>query len=67
MSSTRDRILSAARELVEHANGEPPNMSELARAVGISDRRCTCTFLIEPRYFWPSLRTSTSRKTSKPE
>ena len=36
MSSTRDRILSAARELVEHANGEPPNMSELARAVGIS-------------------------------
>ena len=36
MSSTRDRILSAARELIERENGGAPNMSELARAVGIS-------------------------------
>ena len=36
MSSTKERILSAARELVEQGNGGTPNMSELARAVGIS-------------------------------
>lgn len=35
MSSTRERILSAARELIEQ-DGGAPNMSELARAVGIS-------------------------------
>jgi AcrR family transcriptional regulator len=35
VSSTRERILGAARELIEH-NGGTPNMSELARAVGIS-------------------------------
>jgi AcrR family transcriptional regulator len=36
VSSTKERILSAARELVEQGNGGTPNMSELARAVGIS-------------------------------
>ena len=36
MSSTRHRILIAARQLVERGNGNPPNMSELARVVGIS-------------------------------
>ena len=36
MSSTRERILSAASELIEQDNGSAPNMSELARAVGIS-------------------------------
>lgn len=36
MSGARDRILIAARELVERGNGGAPNMSELARAVGIS-------------------------------
>ena len=36
MSSTKERILGAARELVEQGNGGTPNMSELARAVGIS-------------------------------
>ena len=36
MSSTKERILSAARGLVEQGNGGTPNMSELARAVGIS-------------------------------
>ena len=35
MSSTRERILTAARELMEQ-DGGAPNMSELARAVGIS-------------------------------
>ena len=35
MSSTRERILGTARELVERGDGGP-NMSELARAVGIS-------------------------------
>lgn len=35
MSSTRDRILVTARELVERGGGGP-NMSQLARAVGIS-------------------------------
>ena len=30
------RILTAARELIEAADGAPPSMSELARAVGIS-------------------------------
>ena len=35
MSSTRERILSAARELIGQ-DGGAPNMSELARAVGIS-------------------------------
>ncbi|HEY7265518.1 MAG TPA: TetR/AcrR family transcriptional regulator [Trebonia sp.] len=35
-SSTRERILSAAREQVEAAGGALPGMSELARAVGIS-------------------------------
>ena len=35
MSSTRERILSAARELIER-DGGAPNMSEIARAVGIS-------------------------------
>jgi len=35
VSSTRERILSAARELIEQ-DGGAPNMSELARAVGIS-------------------------------
>lgn len=36
MSSTRERILSAARELAEQDDGGVPSMSELARAVGIS-------------------------------
>jgi AcrR family transcriptional regulator len=36
VSSTKERILSAARELVEQGDGGTPNMSELARAVGIS-------------------------------
>lgn len=36
MSSTRERILSAARELIEQDDGGVPSMSELARAVGIS-------------------------------
>jgi len=36
VSSTKERILRAARELVEQGNGGTPNMSELARAVGIS-------------------------------
>jgi AcrR family transcriptional regulator len=35
-NSTRERILNAARELVEAAGGALPGMSELARAVGIS-------------------------------
>ena len=35
MSSTRERILGSARDLVERGDGGP-NMSELARAVGIS-------------------------------
>jgi AcrR family transcriptional regulator len=35
VSSTRERILGSARELVERGDGGP-NMSELARAVGIS-------------------------------
>jgi AcrR family transcriptional regulator len=35
VSSTRERILGAARELIER-DGGAPNMSELARAVGIS-------------------------------
>jgi AcrR family transcriptional regulator len=35
-NSTRERILSAARELVEAAGGTLPGMSGLARAVGIS-------------------------------
>jgi AcrR family transcriptional regulator len=35
VSSTRERILSAARELIEQ-DGGVPSMSELARAVGIS-------------------------------
>jgi AcrR family transcriptional regulator len=35
-NSTRERILSAARELVEAADGALLSMSELARAVGIS-------------------------------
>jgi len=35
VSSTRERILTAARELIEQ-DGGAPNMSELARAVGIS-------------------------------
>ncbi len=35
MSSTRERILGTARELVERGDGGP-NMSQLARAVGIS-------------------------------
>lgn len=35
MSSTRERILGAARELIEQDDGAP-TMSELARAVGIS-------------------------------
>src|SRR4051794_35154928 len=34
-SKTRERILGTARELVERGDGGP-NMSELARAVGIS-------------------------------
>jgi len=36
VSSTRDRILSEARELVERGDDGTPNMSKLARAVGIS-------------------------------
>ena len=36
MSSTRERILGAARELIERDDGGAPNMSELARAVGVS-------------------------------
>jgi AcrR family transcriptional regulator len=36
MSSTRERILETARRLVERDNGSAPNMSELAREVGIS-------------------------------
>jgi AcrR family transcriptional regulator len=36
MSSTRERILETARRLVERDNGGVPNMSEVARAVGIS-------------------------------
>ena len=36
MSSTRERILSTARELIEQGDGGVPSMSELARAVGIS-------------------------------
>jgi AcrR family transcriptional regulator len=36
VSSTRERILSAARELVERGDDGTLNMSELARAVGIS-------------------------------
>jgi AcrR family transcriptional regulator len=36
VSSTRERILSAARELAEQGDGGAPSMSELARAVGIS-------------------------------
>jgi AcrR family transcriptional regulator len=36
VSSTRERILSAARELVERGHDGTLNMSELARAVGIS-------------------------------
>jgi AcrR family transcriptional regulator len=36
VSSTKERILTAARELVERGDGGTPNMSELARAVGIS-------------------------------
>jgi AcrR family transcriptional regulator len=36
VSSTRERILSAARELTEQGDGGVPSMSELARAVGIS-------------------------------
>lgn len=35
-SSTRERILGTARELIEAADGALPSMSELARAVGIS-------------------------------
>lgn len=35
-TSTRERILAAARELIEAADGALPGMSELARAVGIS-------------------------------
>lgn len=35
-SSTRARILAAARQLVEAADGALPSMSELARVVGIS-------------------------------
>lgn len=36
MSSTRERILTTARELIEREDGGGPNMSGLARAVGIS-------------------------------
>lgn len=36
MSSTRERILGAARELIELEDGAAPSMSALARAVGIS-------------------------------
>jgi AcrR family transcriptional regulator len=36
VSSTRERILTAARQLIEQDDGGAPNMSELARAVGIS-------------------------------
>jgi len=36
VSSTRERILSTARELIEQDDGGVPSMSELARAVGIS-------------------------------
>lgn len=36
MSSTRERILSTARELTEQDNDGVPSMSALARAVGIS-------------------------------
>jgi AcrR family transcriptional regulator len=35
-TGTRDRILSAARQLIEASDGALPVMSELARAVGIS-------------------------------
>ncbi len=55
MSSAKERILIAARELVERGNGGTPNMSELARAVGISrqalylhfpDRACLLLALV---------------------
>jgi AcrR family transcriptional regulator len=36
MSSTRERILDRARELVERGDGEPLNMSATAAAAGIS-------------------------------
>ena len=36
MSSTRERILTAARELIEQDSGAAPNVSAIARAVGIS-------------------------------
>ena len=36
MSSTRDRILEAARELIERDNVGAPNMSAIARKAGIS-------------------------------
>ena len=36
IASTRERILETARRLVERDNGGVPNMSEVARAVGIS-------------------------------
>lgn len=35
-ASTRERILDAARELIEAAGGGLPSMSELARVVGVS-------------------------------
>jgi AcrR family transcriptional regulator len=36
VSSTRERILVAARDLVEKGNGAAPNVSAIARAAGIS-------------------------------
>jgi AcrR family transcriptional regulator len=36
VSSTRERILTAARELIEQDSGAAPNVSAIARAVGIS-------------------------------